>query len=163
MVLVFIAPLPAILLNLIFDDIDGYFFVQAGISEEIYGLIDKSLDWAWYFALMLAVIVNEADGIILFTLIVLFIHRSVGEVLFFRSRNRKYLFYFPNFFEIAAWNYFIFDYLGLGIDVQYFLITALLCLVIKMPQEYILNYKNQSFMNIIFNTDVMSWNKRQKK
>lgn len=64
---------------------------------EFYQKTDKITDIICYF-ILLCYIIKYYNSNYIFTIIILFIFRLIGTILFIIKNDRKYLFYFPNFF-----------------------------------------------------------------
>jgi len=81
--------------NLVLDSVDGDILVPSGLSERTYQRVDKSADYVTYVSMVAAgrrwPIRNE--------LIALFGLRSIGQLLYFTTGDRRMLFWFPNFLE----------------------------------------------------------------
>jgi len=81
--------------NLLLDSIDGDILVPAGLPDERYQLIDKAADyWAYVFMLIWGwrtPIRREVAAT--------FALRTIGQALFFITRDEIYFFYFPNLLE----------------------------------------------------------------
>ncbi|KKQ41872.1 MAG: hypothetical protein US60_C0028G0027 [Microgenomates group bacterium GW2011_GWC1_37_8] len=101
--LIFIAPIFSTLLVFILDWADGEFFKRAGFSKTRYDGIDKTLDLCWYLFIVLFIAVNPVPNKSLFY--ILFSYRAIGQFLYLFSKNEKFLFLFPNFFEILFYVY----------------------------------------------------------
>lgn len=81
--------------NLVLDSIDGDILVPAGLPEPTYQIVDKVADY-WAYVFMLLWGWNQPirrEVALTFSL------RTVGQMLFFATRNELALFYFPNLLE----------------------------------------------------------------
>lgn len=81
--------------NYVLDCIDGDILLELGVPEETYQSIDKSAD---YFSYVIMLIVGLRWRIKR-TIMLLFVYRTIGQALFFRTRNELAFFCFPNFLE----------------------------------------------------------------
>ena len=106
-----------------------------------YQINDKITDTITYIILLCYILTTSNITIsqkkILITLL---IFRIIGTVLFILKKDRKYLFYFPNFFleislAMVGINHF-------SLKNQASNIVILLVIIYKIIQEYILHYKN---------------------
>jgi hypothetical protein len=88
-------PFAAGWLNFALDSFDGDIIVPLGVAEPTYQLVDKAADyvtyvfmflWGWRTPLRRAFTVT-------------FLLRTVGQILFFATRNELALFFFPNLLE----------------------------------------------------------------
>jgi len=99
--LFFINPLLAAFLNMVLDASDGplykYFLKIPPLRAQFY---DKSLDYLYYLGLMALAWHLNLPGLWLLTILLLY--RSLGQLIFLVTRDRKWFVYFPNFFEYAV-------------------------------------------------------------
>lgn len=139
--LIFKYPLYAIIISLILDDLDAGVAYKAGISWTKYTRYDKLLDYWWYIFVLIFCRSEPIFGVML----VLFVLRSVGQILVILTAKHEYLFWFPNIFE----HYFILyilvkvffpSYLHFFVGVGVF-VPLLIATATKIPQEYILHRK----------------------
>lgn len=81
--------------NLVLDSIDGDLLVPAGLAEPTYQLVDKAADYFAYVCMLIwgwrQPIRREIGAT--------FALRTVGQALFFATRNELALFVFPNLLE----------------------------------------------------------------
>jgi phosphatidylglycerophosphate synthase len=99
----FFFPIPVTVISGFGDAIDGYLANKSGWLWNKYNRYDKILDWWWYIFIMLYFIGKPEFILVL----VLFLHRSIGQAWCLITNHTKYLVWFPNIIE----NYFYF-YLG---------------------------------------------------
>ena len=105
----------------------------------IYQKMDKITDTICYTILLLYIIkYGKLNDNYNYFLIILFIYRLIGTYLFIIKNNKKYLFYFHNFFlEICLYLMFINYYPNL----RYYENIIILCIFIyKLIIEYFLNF-----------------------
>jgi hypothetical protein len=81
--------------NFVLDGIDGDLLIPAGLPDPTYQLIDKAADYFAYICIFLWGWRQPIRREITAT----FALRTVGQVLFFVTRNELVLFYFPNLLE----------------------------------------------------------------
>lgn len=86
-------PFGASLANFILDSIDGDLLTRWGIGTNVYQIVDKSLD---YFAYIVMFIIGSKWAIKK-EIIVVFLIRTIGQILFFSTGNEIFFFFFPNF------------------------------------------------------------------
>ncbi|MFA6532547.1 MAG: hypothetical protein WCT22_00940 [Patescibacteria group bacterium] len=140
--LIFIWPLPAIILSVFLDLIDAD-FAHKVISKKLYELIDKNLDLWWFINIIIYSYFNYPDYKIY--LLILFTYRLIGQLIYYFSKNREVLLFFPNFFEWV----FILIFLGKNYfpsilqGKTYFLISMAIFSV-KIFQEWFLHVADLS-------------------
>ncbi len=83
--------------NFVLDTIDGDLLVPLGLADSTYQPIDKIADWATYIGMLAAA--YRFDWSIKRWVLVLFVYRSIGQVLFLASGAEWWLFVFANFLE----------------------------------------------------------------
>lgn len=154
--LIFIWPLPAIILSVFLDIIDADFAYKV-VSKKKYEQIDKNLDFWWFVNIMFYAYSNFPQyKLILFGL---FIYRFVGQALFAITDKRIFLMYFPNFFE---WIFFLIffgsNYWPVLINNKIFYALLGLIVVVKIAQEWFLHIADLSLRQIIFKFD-RKWQK----
>lgn len=81
--------------NYVLDVVDGDVLLELGVPEERYQTIDKAAD---YFSYVIMLIVGLRWRI-KHVVALLFIYRTIGQALFFRTRNELAFVYFQNFLE----------------------------------------------------------------
>lgn len=81
--------------NFVLDTVDGDILIPLGLSDPVYQTIDKSADWVTYVFMVVAAWRWPLRKVI----VALFIFRSIGQGLFFITRNELMFFFFPNFLE----------------------------------------------------------------
>lgn len=81
--------------NFVLDVIDGDILLALGMEENVYQVVDKFADLISYiFMLILGIRWGIKN-----TVIVLFVYRLIGQILFFITGNEIYFFLFQNFLE----------------------------------------------------------------
>lgn len=136
-----------IIIIIVIDYLDcPYFFTnklkiqKVDCKSESYQKYDKLTDTICYFMILYLFIKNKnftknEKQIITF----LFIFRLIGTTLFYIKKNKKYLFYFPNFFLELALLFsvcIVFPYLK-----KYKILFVSMIIFYKLIQEYLLHYK----------------------
>ena len=115
----------------------------------IYQKSDKICDTISYSLLLYYIIKNKnknknknKDGSIftksIYIVILLFLFRLIGVILFLIKSNRKYLFYFPNFFLEICLGIYIIEYFP--ILKKFKLIIFTIIIIYKIILEYIFHY-----------------------
>ena len=136
-----------IILILYFDYFDcpriliDYFNIKWISCRDIhYQKSDKITDTICYLILLLYNIQKKAlSDINIQFITLLFIYRLFGVILFLIKNNRKYLFYFPNFFLEITLVLSLFNRFSLfKITTQYLII--ILIMVLKIFQEYLFHF-----------------------
>ena len=153
----FITPLITTIIMFFLDWTDGEIFKRAKYSHEKYNQIDKILDYYWYLSILLFIYINNIFGKELFFL--LFFYRTIGQILFLMTKNRKYLFIFPNLFEILFYFYLlttIFSKLTPFLVYPNVLYILLFIIPGVLIREYILHIK-QSNLSWFFTGKTTYW------
>jgi hypothetical protein len=81
--------------NYVLDSVDGDILLELGLSDETYQTIDKGAD---YFSYIIMLIVGQRWSI-KNLMVLLFVYRTIGQGLFFVTRNERVFLYFQNFLE----------------------------------------------------------------
>lgn len=146
--LIFIWPLLSIIVSFFLDLIDGDFAYKV-VSKKLYQIIDKNLDLWWFINIMIYSYINYPDYKIY--LLILFIYRVVGQLIYYVSGNRKILLLFPNFFE---WVFFLIflgkNYYPSIITGQTFYLILLVIFFVKIFHEWFLHVANLSIREDFF-------------
>ena len=113
-----------------------------------YQISDKITDIICYSILLYYTInhggLSKNENCILF---ILFIYRVIGTIIFITKKDRKYLFFFPNFFlEITLGLMVIKHHTNLK---KYKKEIIILIILYKIAQEYIMHYNNMQLYYII--------------
>lgn len=114
-------------------------------NTEIYQISDKITDLITYYILMIYLIryqyLDRKENLILF---ILLLYRSIGEIIFFITRERRTLVFFPNFFLEICLLFIGMKYFKLSSKFLPFLI--ILVIIWKIFQEYYLHiYKIKKY------------------
>lgn len=100
--------------TLLFDYLDSYFLRQkAKVNWNTYQIVDKAIDLVPYSVML---IVSLHYGVFGF-LLVLFVYRLIGEILFFTTKKTWYLVLFPNFFNISFGLFIVLQEIGINFRV----------------------------------------------
>ncbi|MBI2011947.1 hypothetical protein HYS91_04215 [Candidatus Daviesbacteria bacterium] len=81
--------------NYFLDVVDGDILLSLGMSAVTYQVIDKFADFISYIFMLILGLRWQIKKII----VILFIYRIIGQVLFFITGNELVFFYFQNFLE----------------------------------------------------------------
>ena len=110
-----------------------------------YQKLDKIGDSMCYVILLFYIVHNKllskSDTVLLVGLL---IFRLIGVSLFLQFHNRKYLFYFPNFFIDVSLGLFIIQYFSL---VKYKIVILVFIFIYKLIQEYLMHFRSNQFPN----------------
>jgi len=148
--LIFLFPVPIVLTLFFLDAIDGELASKKVLTLEQYEKLDKALDF-WQYTNEIAFAATNLKTYFPF-LIILFIYRMIGEVMFFFKNNRKILVFFPNFFENVFLLIFLATYfkqLNFLITNNFYIYLIIVC-ILKIIQEWWLHWKKLSTMEVFF-------------
>lgn len=113
-------------------------------NTEIYQISDKITDLVTYYILFIYLVgiqyLERKENLILFLLL---FYRSIGEIIFFITKDRKFLIFFPNFFLEICFLFIGMKYFRLS--KKYLPFFIILIILWKLIQEYYLHiykYKN---------------------
>lgn len=109
-VLIFNLPVVSAVLHLVLDILDGGAACHGVMKLEDYQKIDKLLDWWWFVFILVWVYLNMSSYFLV--MFILFLWRTIGEMMYFGSGKREWLLIFPNFFEFVWWGLLVFGSLG---------------------------------------------------
>ncbi|MFA6016643.1 MAG: hypothetical protein WC744_00985 [Patescibacteria group bacterium] len=135
--LIFVWPLPAIILSFFLDVIDIEFASRKVLTLSEYERYDKMLDLWWYFNAVIFSWLYLLDYKII--LLILFVFRMIGNIIFIIKNDRKIFFAFPNFFENIFFLIFFSTYfkqLNFLLDKKYFYFSIAIVTVLKIFQEW---------------------------
>jgi len=154
--LIFIWPLTSIILSVFFDLIDAD-FAHKVTSKKLYQIIDKNLDLWWFINIMTYSYINYPDYKIY--LLILFVYRFIGQLIYYVSGKREVLIFFPNFFE---WVFFLIflgkNYYPSVIVGQTFYLILLVIFFVKIFQEWFLHVADLSIREDFFKSK-RNWRK----
>lgn len=113
------------------------FFNWVDCKSDLYQKSDKIIDSICYILLLLYIFnSNELSTKYKYILTGLLILRLIGTFLFISTNNRRYLFYFPNFFVEMALLFSIITYYKLSYKHSHLILVV----IFKLIQEYIMHY-----------------------
>lgn len=139
---IFVWPLLSIILSVFLDLIDAD-FAHKIMSKKLYQLIDKNLDLWWFINIIIYVFINIPEYKIY--LLFLFIYRLIGQLIYYFSKNRKVLLFFPNFFEwVFILIFFGKNYFPSILEGKIYVLILIIIFIVKIFQEWFLHTANLS-------------------
>lgn len=145
-------PFQAVWSNYVLDVVDGDILGALGLPDHTYQLIDKTADyWSYIFMLIVA-----WRWKIRKTALLLFIYRSVGQLLYFTTGNELALFYFQNFLEplLMIYTLLIFRFKSEAKAYTYYkkhwLIVWSIIVIYKVWNEWMLHFANIDLSTLLF-------------
>ena len=129
-------PFHASWFNFILDTIDGDILMHFGLNPITYQLWDKAADYVTYIMMFLAGRKWKIGKLIT----ALFIFRTIGQIIFFTTRQDIFFFVFPNFLE------------------PLFMIYALFIFQTKSEEKAYTRYKKYLWIIWIFIVLYKMWN-----
>ena len=140
-----------ILLIMFFDNLDGRLPKNLKIHDydhtltKEYQIHDKIADLGGYCVVLYYLykkeILNKEKIIVLSSLLV---YRIIGDIIFFKEKNRKILFYFPNVFEKIALLFAILYDTQSTLHNDYIVLIAVFIGMFKTYHEYFLHYSDDN-------------------
>ncbi len=156
---VFLTPVLVAIVLYFLDSVDGYLAFRSKLTWKQYHLYDKVLDYWWYIFILLF----SFDKPIFPIILILFIYRSIGQVLTVLTLNETLLIFFPNILEHYFW-FYLASFLVGGISFLFqwpFQILPLLAsFVVAVVIEYMIHYKKQYMANYLFHLNI-NWKKNK--
>lgn len=140
--LLFIFPIFSTLVVFILDWADGEFFKRAEFTKIRYEILDKIIDLYWYIFIILFITLNPVPNKALFY--GLFGFRLIGQSLYFATKKERFLFFFPNFFEILFYVYIASLAYPPLINFLYLpnvIFTLMLIIPVILIREYVLHIR----------------------
>jgi hypothetical protein len=77
----------------VLNGVNGDVLLELGVSEEAYQTIDKTADYFSYVVMLIVGLRWRTKRLI----VLLFVYRTIGQALFFKTRNELAFVSFPNF------------------------------------------------------------------
>jgi hypothetical protein len=137
--------------NFVLDTIDGDILIPLGLEDYNYQTIDKFADYVTYIFMLKVGWKWESHKEIKFT----FALRTIGQILFFLTRDELMFFFFPNFLEplflIYATLLFIKKNRAYTIYKKYFKLIWGFILIYKFQDELITHVVNVDRSTLIKN------------
>ena len=132
-------PFQASWLNFVLDSVDGDILMHSGMDPVSYQTWDKAADYVTYIMMLIV----GMRWRIRKTIVFLFCYRTIGQVLFFTTRNDAFFFWFPNFLEplFMMYSLLLFSQKGkedraFGMYKKYLVPIWLMIIGFKMWNEY---------------------------
>ena len=108
------SPFEGLILSMVLDSIDQYFFAWGNISKEYYHLWDKPIDFIGYPVILYLSFFTPIFPVML----ILFIYRSLGHLIYAFKKNTKIFILFPNIFEYYFLAYLIIERFKLDFSID---------------------------------------------
>ena len=128
--MLFFSPRLAAVISIVLDVIDGEFFKRADYTYPQYTFYDKLLDYYWYIWILAYLFVADIPHKFLF--LFLFLYRTCGQMLYFKTHKRIFFLIFPNVFETLFFYYLLVVPVGAQTSLYFeypFLLEALLFII----------------------------------
>ena len=139
--------------NYLLDVVDGDILLSLGMGEYLYQTIDKIADYFSYIVMLVVGIRWRIKN----TIIVLFLYRTVGQVLFFITRNEIMFFIFQNFLEPLVMIYALLIFIKKGKGEQahmsykkHLILIWGIIVIYKVWNEWYLHYANIDLSTLFF-------------
>jgi hypothetical protein len=142
--------------NYVLDVIDGDILQGLGMSNHTYQLVDKGADLFSYVFMLLLGLRWRIKNVI----IVLFIYRLIGQILFFATGNEIYFVYFQNFLEPLIMAYALLLFKNRGDEEKtyasykkHFILIWAIIIAYKLWNEWYLHFANIDLSTLFFGLD----------
>ncbi len=150
--LLLVFPFAAAWLNYLLDVIDGDMLQSLGMSDYNYQTIDKFADYVSYIFMLILGFRWRIKK----TIIGLFVYRTIGQALFFITRNELMFFYFQNFLEPLVMIYTLLIFKQKSEEKAYltykkhFIMIWGIIIAYKVWNEWYLHFANIDLSTIFF-------------
>lgn len=147
----FTHPFIAYFLNALFDMADGPIYKHIiKLEPQKSQLLDKIFD-LWLYTTAATAVIYKLQITNYKLLIILYLYRLVGQTLFFATKNKRLLAYFPNFFEAF---FLFFSFLDLTnnlslVESRFFYPIGIFIAILIILHEISLNIKNETVFDDI--------------
>ena len=149
-------PFPAAWGNYLLDVVDGDILQALGMKEGFYQTLDKGADlFSYVFMLILGMRWRIKKVII-----VLFVYRFIGQMLFFATGDEIWFVYFQNFLEPLVMAYTLILLLNKGDEEKayksykkHFILVWAIIIIYKLWNEWYLHFANIDLSTIFFGID----------
>lgn len=137
-------PFPAVWANYFLDVIDGDILLSLGLSDYTYQTIDKFADYYSYIFMLILGLRWNIKKII----IILFAYRTIGQILFFVTRNELVFVLFQNFLEPLVMTYSLIIFIqgsekkAFRVYKRHFILIWLIVIGYKLWNEWYLHFAN---------------------
>lgn len=140
-------PLPGVLLSMAIDVYDWNFFdITSYDDNSVYQNWDRVMDMYFWFVTLFMVRRWE-DTTAKYLAFILFAFRMIGQILFFLTQDRSFLFFFPNFYDNFLVMYLgyvlIFKRTRLLTSIRDVVVVFSLLMIPKIIHEYFLHFLRQ--------------------
>lgn len=138
--------------NYFLDVVDGDILLSLGMSAVTYQVIDKFADFISYIFMLILGLRWQIKKII----VILFIYRIIGQVLFFITGNELVFFYFQNFLEPLMMVYALLIFKTKSEEKAYiaykknFLLIWTIVIIYKIWNEWYLHFANIDLSQMFF-------------
>lgn len=145
-------PFPAVWINYVLDVVDGDILMGLGMNEFTYQTIDKAADYFSYIFMLFLGLRWQIKR----TIVILFLYRTIGQVLFFATRNELMLFYFQNFLEplVMVYTLLLFkqgsEEKAFQSYKRHFRLIWVIVLAYKVWNEWYLHFANIDLSTLLF-------------
>jgi hypothetical protein len=150
--LLLVFPFAAAWLNYLLDVIDGDMLQSLGMSDYNYQTVDKFADYVSYIFMLILGFRWRIKK----TIIGLFVYRTIGQALFFITRNELMFFYFQNFLEPLVMIYTLLIFKQKSEEKayltykKYFILIWGIIIAYKVWNEWYLHFANIDLSTIFF-------------
>lgn len=127
-------PLAGFIAFTFFDFADGYLFVNPGLSRNEYYRWDRFFDFLGYLPMLY---VSSQFGFFI-PMFLLIIFRSIGHLLYLRTKKLYFYILFPDFFVFVFLWIVINNIYKLSQDLSLYLLVFLI--ILKLVQELLVHY-----------------------
>lgn len=150
--LMLLFPFQAVWANYFLDVVDGDILLQLGMDDTSYQTIDKFADYISYIFMLIL----GWRWSIKKTATILFAYRTIGQILFFLTRNEMVFFYFQNFLEPLMMIYTLLVFKQKSEEKAYatykkhFILIWIIILAYKIWNEWYLHLANIDLSQFFF-------------
>ena len=128
-------PFWGVVLSMFFDTFDNRVLLRkAKMDRGEYTVIDKRVDWVSYMVMLYVASFTDVFPVLL----ILLAFRFIGQLLFERTKNERYLVYFPNFFELAFFAFVSISY-QFGVSLINNIYIWIMIFAVQIAREYLLH------------------------
>lgn len=139
--------------NYLLDIVDGDILMALGLSDYVYQTIDKAADYYSYVIMLILGLSWRIRKL----MILLFLYRTIGQVLFFLTRNEQVFFYFQNLLEPLVMAYTLLLVLSKGNEAKayaaykkHLLLIWVIIILYKVWNEWYLHLANIDLSTLFF-------------
>lgn len=146
--IIFINPAISAVLEIFVDTVDGDILRRYYKWDRLnYQVYDKYLDFWWYIAILIFSVIQIHNPWVLFLIIVFFLVRLAGQIIFVVTKSEEILLYFPNVIEPVFLVYLLVP--DLLSTFRSLIITTVFLIIIKVFVEYWIHIWKFSLGDII--------------